>query len=302
MFSYGKLATPLALFGLLGATPAAADTVFFSTGNPDGKMATASRPGTPGKFEIESADDFALTSETSLTSATFTGLLPTGSALSNIKDVDVEIYGVFPVNSNVGRTSGPPTFSTSQVPTRVNSPSDVEIADRDSGGGGLTFTPGIESLSFSVANSVKPGGIHPLPGVFTGGNGPVTGEEVQFNVIFTTPFTLAAGHYFFVPQVELGSGDFLWLSAPKPIVPPGTSFPPGFTDLQSWTRDQFLDPDWLRVGTDITHQGPFNAVFSIAGTVVPEISTWAMLTLGFAALGFAGYRGSRRSWHSGGIG
>ena len=28
-------------------------------------------------------------------------------------------------------------------------------------------------------------------------------------------------------------------------------FPPGFTDLQSWTRDVGIEPDWLRVGTDI---------------------------------------------------
>ena len=55
-----------------------------------------------------------------------------------------------------------------------------------------------------------------------------------------------------------------------------------------------LDPDWLRVGTDITHQGPFNAAFSLSGAVVPEPSTWAMMLLGFAGLGFAGYRHARR--------
>ena len=79
---------------------------------------------------------------------------------------------------------------------------------------------------------------------------------------FTTPFDLSAGHYFFVPQVEITDpdGNFFWLSAPKPIVPP----PPGFTDLQSWTRDEFLDPDWLRVGTDIVGgTGTFNAAFSL---------------------------------------
>jgi len=32
-----------------------------------------------------------------------------------------------------------------------------------------------------------------------------------------------------VPQVEIttATGEFLWLSAPRPIVPPGTPFPPG---------------------------------------------------------------------------
>src|SRR5258707_679157 len=81
--------------------------------------------------------------------------------------------------SDVGRTSGPPTFSTIKVPTRVNSPSDVEIASRDSSTGNLTFTPAVVSASFTANNSVL-NGIHPLPGIHTGGEGSVTGQEVSF--------------------------------------------------------------------------------------------------------------------------
>ena len=123
--------------------PANAVPFFFSTGNPDGLIGTASRPASPGKLEIESADDFAVTGANTLrlTGASFTGLLPTGASLSSVTDVSVEIYRVFPADSNVGRTSGPPTFSTSQVPTRVNSPSDVALDSRDSSAGNLTFTP-----------------------------------------------------------------------------------------------------------------------------------------------------------------
>jgi hypothetical protein len=55
-------------------------------------------------------------------------------------------------------------------------------------------------------NSVQPGGIHPLPNVQTGGNGPVTGQETVIAVNFSTPFNLPADQYFFVPQVELTSG------------------------------------------------------------------------------------------------
>ena len=36
-------------------------------------------------------------------------------------------------------------------------------------------------------------------------------------------------------------------------------------------------------------------VGTLTVTAVPELSTWAMLLLGFAGLGFAGYRGSRKT-------
>jgi len=60
-----KASGTAALLGLLTAAPASA-ALLFSTGNPDGKIATATRPESAGKFEIESADDFVLTSQTSI--------------------------------------------------------------------------------------------------------------------------------------------------------------------------------------------------------------------------------------------
>jgi hypothetical protein len=218
------------------SSPVAADTFVFNTGDANNLMAAATRPESPGKFEIETGDDFALTQPTSITGAAFTGLIPSGAATDIIKNVVVEIYRVFPADSDVGRTSGPPTFSTANVPTRVNSPSDNALDERKFSEGSLNFIPVVQQPTFTANNSVKPGGIIPPPPI-PGGNGAVTGQEVQINVSFTTPFNLPADHYFFVPQVELSNGDFFWLSAPRPIVPPGTTFPPGFTDLQSWTRD-----------------------------------------------------------------
>ena len=262
--------------------PASAVPFFFSTGNVDGLIATASRPSSAGKIEIESADDFVVSGGTlKLTSATFQGLIPTGALLSSsIGTLRVEIYRVFPADSDVGRTSGPPTFSTSQVPTRVNSPSDVAFDSRETGGG-LTFTPGVVQPTFTANKSVVNG-----ISVGSGGNGAVTGQQVQFNVIFSTPFTLPADHYFFVPQVELSTGDFLWLSAPRPIVPPGTPFPAGFTDLQSWMRNENLDPDWLRIGTDIIGGTTFNSQFTLVGDLseVPEPAT--LLLVGTSMVGF----------------
>jgi hypothetical protein len=255
------------------AIAAPGDPFSFSTGTPDGRMAAASRVDSPGKFEIEAADDFIASTSLNITSATFTGLLPTGASIGQVQ---VEIYRVFPKDSDVSRTSGPPTFSTSQVPTRVNSPSDVAFDTRNSlSGGGLTFSTTLLNASFTAANSISAGGIYPKPGQTTGGNGPVTGQEVQFNISFTTPFTLPIDHYFFVPQVELtGANDnFFWLSAPGP---------PLFTgDLQAWTRDANLDPDWLREGTDIVGGGAaapkFNQAFSLAGTVSDAGSTALLL-------------------------
>ena len=77
------------------------------------------------------------------------------------------------------------------------------------------------------------------------------------------------------------------ISAPKPIVPPGTQFPPGFTDLQEWIRNANLDPDWLRVGTDIVGGNPapqFNATFSLDGETVPEPGSLTLAGLGAVGL------------------
>jgi hypothetical protein len=255
------------------AHPALAAPFFFSTGNPDGLIGTLSRPASGASIQTETADDFVLTQPTRITSATFTGLIPSGTPLSGITQVEIEFYHVFPADS-----ANPPS---GKVPTRANSPGDVEIgsATRDSAAGSLSFVASLLNSSFSVANTVV-NGIHPLPSVFTGGEGPATGEEVLVTVTFTAPVDLPADHYFFRPEALLSSGNFLWLSAPRPIVSPGTPFT---GDLQSWTRNDNLAPDWLRIGTDITHQGPFNAAFSLSGTV-PAPSTLLLLTFGITGV------------------
>src|SRR6185312_15414479 len=99
------------------------------------------------------------------------------------------------------------------------------------------------------------------------------------SVDFTEPVTLPADHYFFRPEVLLSDGNFLVLSAPKTLPAPG--------DLQSWIRNDDLAPDWLRIGTDITHEGPFNAAFSLTGetiAAVPEPTTLALVGVSLAGI------------------
>ena len=270
MLRRSAAATIVSLVMLLG-TPAFADIIYNNL-TPNNLMATAIRPDSPGAFEIETGDDFFLAKGATINTATFVGLaVPGTGGTPEISQVVVEMYHVFPVDSNTTRMPN--------VPTRMNSPSDVAFDSRDSAAiGQLTFTTFVLSTTFMALNSVQPGGIHPFPNQTTMGNGPLTGQEVQFNVTFTTPFNLPPDHYFFVPQVQLtNGGQFYWLSASRPISGAGTTpFPPGVTDLQTWTRDAMLDPDWLRVGQDIVGGSPFptfNAAFSLDGTVVPEPST-----------------------------
>ena len=279
-----RVSSCLVVWGVVSflGSPAFGATIYNNL-TPNTMMGIATRPAVGNPFEIEAGDDFFLASQTLITSATIVGLIVPGSTgTPSISDVVAELYNIFPVDSNATRMPN--------VPTRANSPSDVEFDSRDSAASQLTFTSSVQTSNFTVMNTVQPGGIHPSPGQTTMGNGPLTGTEVQITLTFLTPFNVAAGHFFFVPQVALtNGGQFYWLSASRnPITGPGTTpFPPGVTDLQAWTRDQFLDPDWLRVGTDIVGGATpptFNTAFSLDGTVVPEPATTLIVLTGLALI------------------
>src|SRR5215472_251935 len=247
-------------FGLLFATCLWSADFSFTTGNPDGLIGAASRRASPGKLETETADDFTLDQTTVIRRATIVGLVPARTLPQDIKEVEVEVYHVFPLDSAI-----PPS---GKVPSRANSPSDVEIgtATRAGNSGTLTFSTSVLNSNFSVANTVvnnlKVATAPPA------GEGSAAGEEVEITITFTSPIILPAGHYFFRPEVLLTSGDFLYLSAPKLIPAP--------KDLQAWIRNSNLAPDWLRIGTDIVGGATapnFNMTFSLAGETVPEAGT-----------------------------
>jgi hypothetical protein len=250
---------------------------------------SATRPDSAGgKFEIESADDFILGTKTSITGATFTGLLTDRAPLSSVGEVRVEIYRVFPNDSNVGRTSGTgtsPPFQTPNVPTRQNSPSDVEFTDRDTASGNLNFTM-TDLGAFNALNTVEPGGIDPKPGRTTGGDGKIAGEEVQFNVTFSDPLILPADHYFFVPQVEVKDAaiSFGCRRRDRSTAAPGLSLGICRSDPRCHARPGLAA---CRHGHPGRRDTPtFNAAFSLSGSAVPEPSSWAMIVLGFVGVGF----------------
>src|SRR5947207_13911026 len=100
-----RFTTPLAAIALLvAAAGATAGTFSFSTGDPDGLIATASRPPSTGKIETETADDFVITQQTSLNSASFTGLLTGAAATTDVSRVTIDFYRVFPNESATVRT------------------------------------------------------------------------------------------------------------------------------------------------------------------------------------------------------
>src|SRR5438046_8532795 len=238
MRSRTSLAAAMITAGVL-ATPAWAGPFSFTTGNTDGLLGALSRSESTGKIETETADDFILTETTVINAATITGLI--NAPLANISNVEVELYHVFPLDSD--------TLRQPRVLSRVNSPADVEIdaATRDGSEGTLSFSASQLKASFSVLNTVV-NGINVFPNSTTLGEGPASGEAVQITITFTKPILLPAGHYFFRPDVLLTGGDVLYLSARRPLVSPGTPFMP---DLQAWMRNSALAPDWLRLGTGL---------------------------------------------------
>src|SRR5438094_2492134 len=138
-FDHRAMLLSICLLAMLAA-PASGATIYNNL-TPNSQIAIATRPDSPGTFEIEAADDFLLGSQTIINTASFVGLIVPGTGgTPSISEVVAEMYRVFPNDSNTTRTSGPPTFSTPQVPTRVNSPSDIALDSRDSAASGLTFS------------------------------------------------------------------------------------------------------------------------------------------------------------------
>src|SRR5438045_7276118 len=88
---------------LLLVSQASAGTFSFSTGDPDGKIGTLSRPPSTGQIQTETADDFILPETTLIRLATFTGLIPSEASLDSVLNVEIELHHVFPGGSDTSR-------------------------------------------------------------------------------------------------------------------------------------------------------------------------------------------------------
>ena len=90
-----RFATAMLSVCVLFAAPAFA-AVIYDNLTPNNMMAMATRPGGGSVFEIESADDFNLTTTTRIDAAHFVGLLVPNSAVTpTITQVVLEIYRIF---------------------------------------------------------------------------------------------------------------------------------------------------------------------------------------------------------------
>ena len=170
------------------AVPAKADSFNFSTGGPTNAMASASRPNSAGKTEIESADDFVTTAtQTSITSATFTGLLSGVVTTPTVQNVIVEIYRVFTEQLYC------PAVGQCRHEGELAIRRGFRLARRLSRKPQLYYGDlGSHFYSFEFCSSRAAS--TPKPGQTTGGDGSITGQEVLFTVNFTTPINLPPDH------------------------------------------------------------------------------------------------------------
>jgi hypothetical protein len=137
-------------------------------------------------------------------------------------------------------------------------------------------------------------------------NGTAMGSSASFNPSWTFPFTLAAGKMMILTQTADYNFDTSDIHYITPVGVPltgctvtcptvtvnGTTFndtthvlDTGGFDLAALGNESFR---WRLIGDAAGCSGPACGVNTVGG--VPEPSTWAMLILGFAGIGFMAYR------------
>ena len=185
------------------------------------------------------------------------------------------------IGSGLPASSAPPGY----IVTLEQVGSDVVAT----GGGaidlhGLTFS--FPALSFAAI----------IPKIADINTGPTGLTETNVYTGFSGPLNFGAGS---TQDASSGSGDFVGIEGGllhELVVPSGYVSDSALSDTATYTGQTFSS---LGVTPGVYKwtwgTGGANQTFTLdIKTAVPEPSTWAMMALGFAGLGFFGYRKTRR--------
>jgi hypothetical protein len=169
------------------------------------------------------------------------------------------------------------SFTTTSAFTDVTISALLYTANFTTGGAATVYlTDSIGSLTTS-ANELAQVSVTDLPFQFS-----TSTPEVVF-----TGLSLPAGTYYVIEASDAGSPGASW-GAPESA---NETTAPGVT-INSLLQASSLLPG-NSPASDFVADSDFQFAFSITGSPVPEPSTWAMMLIGFAGLGFAGYRTTR---------
>ena len=155
-----------------------------------------------------------------------------------------------------------------------------------SGSGAIDLTGLFFLGSISLSSELDPNG----PAILTG---PAGASSVDAYGNSTGPANFGSGPQTFV---DTGSGDFVGIFTPPEarttlFVPHGYVSDSFLSDTSTYDNQTFSSLGATPGTYKWTWGSGANQNFTLViGTVVPEPSTWAMMLLGFAGLGFMGYQ------------
>jgi hypothetical protein len=149
--------------------------------------------------------------------------------------------------------------------------------------GGVLFT----------GNTPPDGGFFNVGPAWSGQPAVLSSAQESFGVVSilitlaapVTAFSLNFGTFDSYPVDFLINGQTITSGSTATIYQPNDFF--GVTDLTPFTT--------VLVSSGTENLFLNNVAFGAAVSTIPEPSTWAMMILGFAGIGFLSYRGSRRS-------
>ena len=215
------------------ATPAWADPFVFSTGTPDGLLGALSQPAGSGTSRPRPPTTSSLSETTSIAQATITGLIPAGTPAGEHQQRRGR--GLSRLSQGLGRSPLGAGARAGQLARRRR---DRQRHARCERGNARVRGRSLVDASSSVLNTVVDG-INPVPAErdpwrrsrraarWSRSRSPSPRRS------FCRRITISSA-----PRSQVTGGDFLFLSAPKPIVAPGTPF---MGDLQAWIRNSDLD-------------------------------------------------------------